>query len=320
MECGAEEESCCPGAETPALGECVLTDDDLMNCGGCGEACAEGEVCLRGVCAELPSFVTVPAGTFIMGSPPTELGRTEVWEKAHQVTLTRSFELSVTEVTQRQWVSLIQANPSHDGPCETCPVETVNWWESLAYSNAVSDAAGLPRCYTLEGCDGVPGEGMECGSVRVNAPDGNVYECEGYRLPTEAEWEYAARGGTQTAFFNGVISVVDCEFDPVLDMSGWYCSNSQSTKLVGQKSVNSYGLYDVHGNVYEWVWDWFVSENEELPPVDPVNDVRTNFDIRVLRGGSWNTSSGGSRAAARTFGNPHAAHSHIGVRLARSLP
>ena len=263
-------------------------------------------------------FVLVSGGTFTMGSPEGELGN---WgdEDQHQVTLTRDFWLQETEVTQAQWSARMGNNPSEFYSCgDDCPVETVNWWEALAYANAASSAEGLPECYTLEGCNDVsPGNDLDCSAVSVNAPSGDPYACEGYRLPTEAEWEYAYRAGTTTAFYNGAITDTGCD-DPNLDAIGWYCGNaSDTTHPVAQKEPNAWGLYDLAGNVLEWTWDWYA-----VYPTGAVTDPTGpgGGSSRVYRGGSWYGDAGFARAASRYVVPFYRYGAFLGFRLARSAP
>ncbi|MBI5544626.1 MAG: choice-of-anchor D domain-containing protein, partial [Deltaproteobacteria bacterium] len=125
-------------------------------------------------------FALIAPGTFTMGSPSGELGRYSD-ETQHQVTLTRGFYLQEKEVTQGQWQALMGNNPSSFSSCGgDCPVERVNWWEALAYANAVSRSHGLAECYTLTGCTRTPGNDMECSGVTVNAAGGDPYQCVGY--------------------------------------------------------------------------------------------------------------------------------------------
>ena len=251
-------------------------------------------------------FVRVEPGTFTMGSPSGEPGR-DSDEAQHEVTLTRAFYLQATEVTQGQWRALMNNNPSAFNSCgDDCPVETVNWWEAAAYANALSAEEGLPACYTLEGCSEVsPGNHMECSAVSVNAPGGDPYLCTGYRLPTEAEWEYAYRAGTTTAYY-----------DPNVDAIGWLDSNSGgTTHPVGEKTSNAWGLYDMAGNVWEWCWDWYGA----YPSSGVTNPTGSGSgSARVDRGGSWSNVAGRARAANRDFGFPGDRYGSLGFRLARS--
>ncbi|MBW2633820.1 MAG: SUMF1/EgtB/PvdO family nonheme iron enzyme, partial [Deltaproteobacteria bacterium] len=195
------------------------------------------------------TFNLIPAGTFTMGSPTGELGRYSD-ETEHEVTLTQSFYMQTTEVTQGQWQAVMGSNPSSFDSCGSdCPVEMVSWNDIqifLSNLNAI-------------------GEGT-------------------YRLPTEAEWENTARAGSITALANGNISVTDCSYDENLDALGWYCYNSNSaTHIVAQKIANDWGLYDMHGNVYEWCQDWY-GAYPSTPVTDPTGSA--SGSERVIRGGS----------------------------------
>jgi formylglycine-generating enzyme required for sulfatase activity len=141
-------------------------------------------------------------------------------------------------------------------------------------------------------------------------------DCQGYRLPTEAEWEYAARAGTQTAFHTGGITDTVCN-DPNLDAAGWYCGNSgDRTHRVGEKQANAWGLYDMHGNVFEWVQDWY-AEYPAGAAVDPVGPAAGVY--RVTRGGPWGSNAQYARAADRNGYSPVNRGNYIGFRPARSL-
>jgi formylglycine-generating enzyme required for sulfatase activity len=272
--------------------------------------------------------VCVEAGTFWMGSPDgcpgpsgypsdctAEPGRSGD-EVLHQVTLTRSFILQDHEVTQGEWREVFGNSPSNFGSCgNDCPVETVNWWEAIAYVNALSVTENLDSCYTLSGCTNNPGESMACTDITVNAAGGNPYLCEGYRLPTESEWEYAYRAGALTAFYNGDITSLSCA-DPNLDEIGWYCGNSSATTHVwGQKLPNGFGLYDMPGNVWEWVWDYY-----GFYPGDVTDPTGPNEgSLRVVRGGAWDDSTGDCRAASRFGDGPGLRVDLYGFRPARTV-
>ncbi|MBI5545050.1 MAG: formylglycine-generating enzyme family protein, partial [Deltaproteobacteria bacterium] len=262
-------------------------------------------------------FVWIAPRTFMMGSPSSELGRSGM-EEQHQVTLTRGFYLQEKEVTQGQWQALMGNNPSTFSSCGTdCPVERVNWWEALAYANAVSTSHGLAECYTLTGCTRTPGNDMECSGVTVNAAGGDPYQCVGYRLPMEAEWEYACRAGTTTALYNGGITATGCNMDANLDAIGWYCGNAgNTTHRVGQKAANGWGLFDMSGNVSEWCWDWWGSFPGAV--IDPAGPGAGTS--RVDRGGSWSSYAQSARAANRHPDDPGSRYYFRGLRLARSLP
>ena len=228
------------------------------------------------------TFVYIPPGRFSMGSPSSEPYR-DSDEKPHGVTLSRGYYLQATEVTQGQWQAVMNKNPSHFDKCgDDCPVEQVSWEQ-------VQDFIG-----------------------RLN----RLEEGKTYRLPTEAEWEYAARAGSDTAFASGGITEKKCGHDPHLDPMGWYCGNSaKSTHPVGMKKPNAWGLYDMHGNVYEWCHDWY-GDYPPGPVVDPVGPSDGSY--RVRRGGSWLNHAGNSRSASRDRFLPVRRYRNLGFRLLRT--
>ena len=227
------------------------------------------------------AFKLIPAGTFTMGSPEDELGR-DSDETQHQVTISNSYYMQTTEVTQAQWQAVMGSNSAYFSGCAACPVESVSWEDAQPYITALN----------------AMGQGT-------------------YRLPTEAEWEYAARAGSNTAFANGDITETGCGNDPNPDEMGWYCYNSDNqTHPVAQKKPNVWGLYDMHGNVYEWCQDWYQSDLGSSPAVDPTGPE--SGSERVARGGGWSSGAGHCRSASRDRGTPDRRGSRIGFRLART--
>ena len=284
----------------------VERDTDVEN----DSECIHPEVvesCAGGWCS-------IPAGCFMMGSPDDEFGRESIGmrEPQHEVSLTRDFEIQSTEVTQEQFEAVMGYNPSHFASCPACPVEMVNWHEAAAFCNTLSTTAGLSRCYECWG-----------GSDEVNctptARYANPYDCPGYRLPTEAEWEYAVRSGDTMATYNGELDVSGCVPSPVLAPIAWYCGNSDSTPHpVGDLDPNAWGLYDMLGSVFEWCHDWYRAypSGSLTDPWGPLTGSE-----RILRGGSWRYHAQRVRAADRGRGTSvHAGWDHIGFRPARTMP
>jgi formylglycine-generating enzyme required for sulfatase activity len=265
--------------------------------------------------ANVGSMVPVPAGTFLMGSPEGEWGRT-IFEVQHPVTLTHGYEIGAYEVTQKEFEDAVGYNYSENYSCPLCPVENLTWHEAAAYANAVSDAAGVDRCYSCSG-DGV---GVAC------TPLGSPYDCGGYRLPTEAEWEKATRGSTTSAFSNGGdLTEADCHGNlaltvGVLDDIAVYCGDSRGRPLkVGSTGPNPIGLYDVHGNIEEWCHD---ASEEKFPfymqdaETDPWGEAKGT--LRALRSGAYSAPANDVRSASRAFMDSFNYNPHIGFRLART--
>jgi formylglycine-generating enzyme required for sulfatase activity len=243
------------------------------------------------------TWKTIAKGTFTMGSPPDEPCRDSM-EQQHQVTLTHDFELQTTEVSGGQFLGLMGYNPSQMSCGLTCPVEMVSWHEAAAYCNALSQTAGKAVCYT---CSGSLASVTCQEAAAYSGP--SVYKCPGYRLPTEAEWEYAYRAGTTTAYYNGASDGAKCTTcsakDANLDKIGWYCANSNnsSTYPTAQKQPNPWGLYDLAGNVHEWCHDWHNQSDLSGPSTDPWGSV--SGTARVMRGGAWDYPAHDKRAAFR---------------------
>ena len=245
-------------------------------------------------------FVFIPAGSFTMGSPASEPGRN--WnEKQHRVTITKGFYLGETEVTQGQWSRLVSPNPSSFKRGKHYPVDSVSWDQAVQFIEFLN---------THE---------------KTNA----------YRLPTEAEWEYACRAGTQTAFSSGIITNQSCNLpEPALANTAWYCYNSGlqnpprdfKPHPVKQLTPNAWGLYDMHGNVQEWVMDackWrdrltgktgAVTRTYKNNIIDP---LETKGKHRIIRGGGWHQTPKYQRSAFRGYYKPVAKRNSLGFRLVK---
>jgi formylglycine-generating enzyme required for sulfatase activity len=256
-------------------------------------------------------LIDVSGTPFTMGSPLTELGRFND-EVEHDVTLTRNYWLMATEITQQQYRDVMDYAPSNFSACGMdCPVERVSWHEVAAYANALSALEGLGECYS---CTGTAPATIDC------SPSGSYptsYDCPGYRLPTEAEWEYAARGGTTTATYKGELTSVECD-DTTLDPIAWFCGNANdTTHPAGTKEANGYGLYDMLGNVWEWCHNWYVRDGDDLE-LDPSGPASGNQ--RVIRGGAWDEKARRVRTAVRRRQGAGDRFPDVGGRLARSSP
>ncbi len=256
-------------------------------------------------------FVVIEPGSFQMGSPTSEQDRSTD-ETLHKVTLTRGFWMGATEVTQGQWQKLMGGNPSKYQACGAgCPVEMVNWYEALAFANELSARSNLETCYQLSGKSGKkPGEGLVYRQVRFKD-----LGCRGYRLPTEAEWEYAARAGTNARYAGTDDEKAVCEYGNVSKDFG--CDDGHfGPAPVASFHPNGFRLYDMTGNVWEWVWDWFGSYKADAR--DPMGPASGRS--RVFRGGSFVVSPRVVRVAYRYFDESSYRSSGLGFRVARSLP
>lgn len=272
----------------------------LDGCGStCGLGCTTTQTCtVDGQCVNdyQPTWVTIPAGWFIMGSPESELNRRPE-EGQHKVTLTRSFKMWSTEVTQGEFSGLMGYNPSVEAGCGMdCAVENVSWDESAAFCNALSLRDSLAPCYNCNGSL----DTVECS---LNTLFQSPYDCPGYRLPTEAEWEYAARAGTTSATYNGNCDEAHQTYEqpnPVLDPIAWFDGNSgEEPHPVALKLPNAFGLYDMLGGVFEWCVDEKIALGSS-DTVDPWGGSDSpEPQMRVQRGGSWFHWALQSRAAFR---------------------
>ncbi len=225
-------------------------------------------------------FLYIPPGTFLMGSPEEEFGR-DPGETLHEVTLTRGFLMQATPVTRRQWKAVMGTNPSSFGTAyPDCPVDGVSW--------------------------------LDCEEFIRNC---NALVDHKYRLPTEAEWEYACRAGTSGAFADAQIVFSEEGRAPELDLMAWYSRNSNGRPHpVAQKAPNAWGLYDMHGNLCEWCEDWY-GEYTPHAQQDPV--AGRSGSRRVGRGGCWVSPARNCRCASRFSWPPGYRGDFVGFRLVR---
>jgi len=221
-------------------------------------------------------FLLIPAGTFMMGRGIAEEGD-EDEQPQHQVTFSQPFYLQTTPVTQGQWQRVMGGNPSLFQECgEDCPVENVSWEDVQDFIRKLNQIENTDK----------------------------------YRLPTEAEWEYACRAGNTQSYCFG-------DGKAELDRYAWYADNSEkSTHPVSRLRPNAWGLYDMHGNVYEWCQDWY-GKYSPGPVTDPKGPSTGGH--RVLRGGSWDGEAGEVRSAYRHRLTPSYRYGHEGFRVARGL-
>ncbi len=224
------------------------------------------------------AFAWIPPGSFMMGSPDSEAGREQREGPMHLARLTEGFWLGKYEVTQEQYERVTGKNPSKF-KAYTRPVEQVTWQDAVGFCSTVTASVGLRS------------KKLTC------------------RLPTEAEWEYARRAGTTTRYSNG-------DRDNNLANAGWCQNNSgATTHPVGQKAPNQFGLYDMHGNVWEWCMDR-LGDYPAGDTIDP-QGAATGW-LRALRGGSWNFTANCCRVAFRFYYYPGLTNSYFGFRVALS--
>ena len=223
-------------------------------------------------CADCPEMIVIPGGSFVMGSDKYND------EKPPHTVAVRSFLMGKTEVTQGQWKAVMGSNPSRFSQCgEDCPVEQVSWNDAQAFIGKLNQKTGLA-----------------------------------YRLPSEAEWEYAARAGSTTDWSHGNEA-------PRLADFAWYSVNSGSkSQAVAQKRPNAFGLFDMHGNVWEWVEDCWHDNYSRAPDDGTAWTMGCSDSNRVLRGGSWNLFPANLRTAIRDRNSPDTRYNYSGLRLARS--
>jgi len=273
-----------------------------------------------GSLTSIMEMVRISGGSFTMGSPVTEIDRDPDEGPQRQVTLS-AFYMGRFQVTQDQYVFVMENNPSyHEDPTNPPasgeepgrrPVELVNWYDALVFANRLSILEGLNPVYSINSNTNPDSWGQVPNDENPtwNAVTMNI-NANGYRMPTEAEWEYACRAGTTTAWSYG--NTANGNYI-------WFSENSGDiTHEVGKKLPNPWGLYDMHGNVFEWVWDAY---DEYYPPYSEDNPTGPSVrdDGSVARGGSYSISTpiSFSRSASRGYFFIYQRSAHIGLRLVR---
>jgi len=249
------------------------------------------------------TMVTIPAGSFRMGydfiSGDDDDGVARYYpdeQPVHTVTL-RSFQIGSTEITREQYLSVMENDPSSFEGESDLPVTNVGATRALEFCNRMSELSGLEPCYD-------PATG-KCD-----------FDKNGFRLPTEAEWEYSCRGGTTTHFNSG-------NERADLERAGWFLDNSGGhPHSVGGKEPNAWGLYDMHGNVWESCYDGYdetfaFGNYPESPVADPTG--HDNFNLRIIRGGGWYSEASECRSAVRGAFWTGGGSSWLGFRVARSI-
>lgn len=244
------------------------------------------------------NMVYIEGSSFMMGSNDGESDEKPV----HQVKVS-SFLIGKYEVTQKEWAEVMGSNPSN-WKGDNLPVERVCWYDAVDYCNKRSRKEGLQPCYSISG-----------NTAPANWSQGTIvcdWSATGYRLPTEAEWEFAARGGNKSKGY---------KYSGSIDIGSvaWYNGNSGSkTQIVGTKQPNELGIHDMSGNVWEWCWDWYDSGYYgKSQSSDPIGAGSGSF--RVLRGGCWSLIDDFCRVASRFDYDPDSSVNYGGFRVSRAI-
>jgi formylglycine-generating enzyme required for sulfatase activity len=244
----------------------------------------------------LLDFVRIEGGFFIMGSPASEVSRHR--DETQRQVMVGAFYMGKNEVTQREYEQVMRTNPSKFFGA-SLPVERVSWFDAVAYCNARSIIEGLTPAYVIRETE-----------ILWD------HNADGYRLPTEAEWEYACRAGTKAAFNVGNnITPNQANFDGNYPYNRQFKGRYRARTLTARSfSPNDWGLYDMHGNVYEWCWD-------QYKPYGTAASLDGSLSSPgIIRGGSWTSEARFLRSANRASMDHTAKADYVGFRVARSAP
>ncbi|MCL2719766.1 MAG: formylglycine-generating enzyme family protein [Treponema sp.] len=257
---------------------------------------------------DLKKFVLLEGGSVNIGSPITEKKRNDDEGPQFNATIS-SFYMGKYPVTQSEYLAVMRKNPSNF-PGDDHPVDMVCWYDAVEYCNRLSKSDGLSPAYSLSGStdpDTWGEQGSKWDSIII------VLDSNGYRLPTEAQWEYACRAGTTTPFYTGEnITSAQANYNGTSPYTGDPGEYIKKTTPVGSYPPNSWGLYDMHGNVWEWCWDW--KENYEPGnKTDPTGPQSGKY--RAERGGSWCSGGSNIRSACRSYDFPSIKGYNDGFRL-----
>ena len=254
----------------------------------------------------------IPRGTFWMGSPENEPYRDGDEGLQRKVRIRQGYWMMESEVTQRLYKAVTGTHPSHFSSCgPNCPVESVSWHQAALFANQLSEKMRLPKCFVCGG----ENDALRCDGIGNKNSD--YLGCKGWRLPTEAEWEYAARAGTTSPFHTGpCLSTNQANYNGIALTNCPTGNNRKKTIEVCSLARNNWGLCDVHGNVYEWVYDGYeAAAYRLLKEEDPIYTKKTLF--RAMRGGGWQNYAQTSRAAFRHRTAATDRYTDLGFRLVK---